>query len=176
MATKSKKTNSVKNEVKNEVTEINSINDYVAEMLSLSERLSESLLNELAEKDNCVTDSDAMNILDALPVRFLFNYRNPKIENVAVDLADWFRRFHKASKYNESLLSETENVDKSGKAKNLGHNVLEEKYNSDAMKGKRKANTKKHDAYAFSYNGTNKALEGYVKSVKAVSVYDMERG
>ena len=175
MATKSKKTNSVKNEVKNEVTEINSINDYVAEMLSLSERLSESLLNELEKNNNSVTDSDAMNILDALPVRFLFNYRNPKIENVIVDLADFFRRFHKASKYNEFLLSEEENVEKSGKAKNLGHNVLEEKYNSDAMKGKRKANTKKHDAYAFSYNGTNKALEGYSKSVKSVGVAEMER-
>ena len=146
---------------------INNVNELVGELHQLVERVSDEGKKALA----VLSGNDALNVLGALPILFKFDYQDSDLDNCNVSFYDLYKRFNKAVKLNNQLLAEDSNVEKSGKAKALGHKSVESKYNVDAMKAKAKDNSK-HQALKLSFDGTNKMIQNHILSTKKLPTID----
>ena len=149
------------------IIHINNVTEFVAELHQLVDRVSPDGEKALA----VLNGNDALNVLGALPILFKFDFQDDDLDNCNVSFYDLYKRFTKAVKLNNQLLGEDSNVEKSGKAKALGHKVVDSKYNADAMKAKAKDN-KKHQALKFSFDGTNKMIQNHILSTKKMVSID----
>ena len=146
---------------------INNVTEFVGELHQLVDRVSEEGKMALA----VLSGNDALNVLGALPILFKFDFQDSDLDNCNVSFYDLYKRFTKAVKLNNQLLAEDSNVEKSGKAKALGHKIVESKFNNDAMKAKAKDNSK-HQALKLSFDGTNKMIQNHILSTKKLANID----